>query len=507
MRFIFNTKSNNHANKIKFKQLPTKWGRAGDIRVLSKNKESCIFVEMKKIATILFTACLFSQLASAQRPDISVYKFRDSALASTWCQYDSTLVAYDLLRPSGYYAIYLARVGANNTLDSEYCFTCNNPSLPGKNVAQPEFQPAGKYLLFTAEKATHPGSSGNSIPGIGLYNDLYVMTMDGKKTYKIIDMPDTGISGMIETYFSPNGKEIMWDQMVENVGLAGRQEFGYWVIKIASFIDDSITGPHIDSSSIRTLEPGDTTAFNEPYGWSPDGSRIIFASDYNQFWVWDDQIYTMDTLGNAIEQMSSTAHSYPYTEHAFYSTDGKHIVWMTNRANGTDSTGGGDDWWIMNSDTTDQERLTYFNDTACSYWTGTTHINCHGSYSPDNRKFIGDVTGSKPVQINPDSSIGAVYIIAFNSPTTGVNKLTVDNGQLTVYPNPASDFITITATKNINQITITNLVGQIELKSPLGDLWVGRQTIDISKLSTGMYFITVATGQEEFNEKFVVTKK
>jgi Tol biopolymer transport system component len=472
----------------------------------SFQEENCIFVVMKKIAAILFTACLFLQFAAAQKPDISVYKFRDSALTSTWCQYDSTLVAYDLLQPNGYYYIYLATVGAGNTLASEYCFTCGDTALPGKSVAQPCFSPDGKYLMFTAEKAIHPGSSGNSIPGIGLYNDLYLMTMDGKKTYKLINMPDTGISGMIETYFSPNGKEIMWDQMTENVALAGRQEFGYWVIKTANFIEDTMNGPHIDSSSIRTLEPGDTTAFNEPYGWSPDGSRIIFASDYNQFWVWDEQIYTMDTLGGDIEQMSSTAHSYPYTEHAFYSTDGRHIVWMTNRANGTDSTGGGDDWWIMNADTTHQERLTYFNDTACSYWTGTTHINCHGSYSPDNKKFIGDVTGSEPVQVNPALSIGAAYIITFNNISTWVNQVTVDRGQLTVYPNPACDYITMSVSNNAGELyySIYNVVG---CKMAEGEFSGNTFTLDVSDFSSGMYFINVKNGNTEANEKFAVVKK
>ena len=464
---------------------------------------------MKNKLFILFIFCIFSltEVAKAQKPStaISVTKFRDSALACTWCQYDSTLVAYNLLQ-NGYYGIYLASIGPNNTCINERCMSCNNSSLPGKNVAQPTFQPAGKYLLFTAEKATHAGSSSNSIPGIGLYNDLWVMTMDGKKAYQLTNMPDTGISGIIECYFSPNGKEVMWDQLTEPAALAGKQEFGYWVIKIAPFIDDSINGPSIDTTRIKVFEPGNTPAFNEPYGWSPDGSRIIFASDYNQFWVWDDQIYTMDTDGNNIEQMSSTSVNYPYCEHAFYSQNGKYIVWMTDKDATSGSSVGGDDWWIMNADTTDQERLTYFNDTTSSYWTGSKHICCHGCFCSSSTRFIGDVTGPEPVQVNPDSSIGAAYIITFNTKATGVPIYTQSSITCNIYPNPANTIINILLNSNTSDTHyfVFDLLGSKILEGQFN----GRaHMLDVSAVADGIYFIKLFDGATELNKKFTVLHK
>ena len=118
----------------------------------------------------------------------------------------------------------------------------------------------------------------------------------------------------------------------------------------------------------------------------------------------------MDTLGGNITQLTSTAKNYPYNEHAFYTPDGKNIVWMTNREAKKGNSEGGDDWWIMNSDSTNQRRLTYFNDPTCPYWTGTTHINGHGSFSPGGKRFIGDVGESKPIQLNP-KAYGSIYII------------------------------------------------------------------------------------------------
>ena len=461
---------------------------------------------MKRIPVAFFILFLFTQTGYTQRPNIAVTKFRDSALAGAWCQYDSTLVAYDLYRPNGYYQIYLAHVGPGNSFAGEYCYSCLNAALPGKNYGQASFQPTGKYMLFTAEMAHHAGNSNNSIPGIGTYNNLWVMTMDGSKAYQLSNMPSTGLSAIIEPYFNPKGNEIMWCQMIDSVNVGvGKQEFGYWAIKTAPFIDDPINGPRIDSTHIKTFLPGGSPSFNEPYGWSPDGSKILFASDYNQFWVWDDQIYTMDTNGNNMEQISSTAHSYPYCEHAFYSTNGEHIVWMTDLDANVGSSVGGDDWFIMNSDTTDQERLTYFNDTTSSYWTGNIHVNGHGSYAPDNLKFIGDVGGSKPAQINFDSSIGAVYIITTAS-VTGIATVSQNYIQCNVYPNPASSTITIalnTDPENMHY-SVYNVLGNKIIENQFGGK---TSTIDISALSSGVYFLKVFNQNTVINKKFVVERK
>jgi len=481
---------------------------------------------MKKIILTIIIALLFSEVQTivAQRPNITVTKFRDSAESSAWCQYDSTLVAYNLLQSNGYWGIYLANVGPGNTLLNERCFTCGKSFLPGKNYAQPAFSPSKRYILFMAEKAVHSGTSANSIPGIGMYNDLWVMKMDGSKAWRLTTLPSTGNnSAMIEPYFSPDGKEIEWDEMTDSVNIGVlKQSFGYWVIKIAPFIDDTINGPHIDSTNIRTITPGNTPAFNESYGWSPDASRLIFASCYNQFWPLDDQIYTMDTIGNNIKQMSSTAHGYPYTEHAFYNTTGTQIIWMTDLYNTVGSSKGGDDWWIMNSDTTHQERLTYFNDTLCSYWTGNIHINGHGSFAPDGKKFIGDVGGSASVQTNPAASIGANYIISSDY-FTGAAPVSNNSLQCNLYPNPNTGQFTITFSSSSPPVGGSASQTSVEVYNLLGEKVYSSSTptllphsgggvsfaysINISSQPSGVYFLKINNGTSSVSKKFVVDKQ
>jgi uncharacterized repeat protein (TIGR03803 family) len=94
------------------------------------------------------------------------------------------------------------------------------------------------------------------------------------------------------------------------------------------------------------------------------------------------------------------------------------------------------------------------------------------------------------------------------SSLTGVRQLTVDRGQLTVYPNPASNRLTVESGQmTVNEITIINLLGQtvykslVTPKSPEGDL--KKQTIDVSGLPDGLYFITVTTDTGTITQKFI----
>jgi Tol biopolymer transport system component len=471
---------------------------------------------MKKNRLLLFSLGIIfqTQILFAQTPSISsVTLFRDSAMCSVWSQSDPTLVAYSVLKPSGYYKITVANVGTGNQPVNEHCITCGNALLPGKTEGNPIFHPNGKYMALIAEKAVHPGSSSNSTPGIGQYSDIYAMTMDGTKVYQLTNTPNSvdSVCGLMFMFFSPDGKKICWTQMTKAVNAGdcllpfGKLCFGGWDVKIADFVDDAVTGPSI--KNIKTIRPGGVAAFNECYGWTPDGKKMLFASDYNQSWVWSDQIYSMDTLGNNITQLTTTggAVGWPYCEHAFSSPDGKNIVWITNRENTVGASKGGDDWWIMKSDGTQQHRFTFFNDSTSSYWTGDTHINGFGCFSPAGNKFIGDVGGAQPIQTDP-TMVSQVYIMNLNTSTAiaeSNENLLAD--KFIVFPNPATDHLTIMLRDNNDKIyySVYSLIGS---KLYEGTFVGGSSVIDINNYPNGMYFIKLADGKSEVTKKFLVGK-
>jgi hypothetical protein len=84
-----------------------------------------------------------------------------------------------------------------------------------------------------------------------------------------------------------------------------------------------------------------------------------------------------------------------------------------------------------------------------------------------------------------------VYWVALSDSTLlsiGINELTTDINSIRIFPNPASDFITISLSKSfgdINRVEFINLVGQtVKTSNQLSN-------INIGDLPIGLYFIQV----------------
>ncbi|MDX1351185.1 MAG: T9SS type A sorting domain-containing protein [Putridiphycobacter sp.] len=77
-----------------------------------------------------------------------------------------------------------------------------------------------------------------------------------------------------------------------------------------------------------------------------------------------------------------------------------------------------------------------------------------------------------------------------NIDVTGLNELDTGSIQLTVYPNPANDFVNITLT-NVNgsaqEVKIYNAIG----KQVANFYMVDSYQFEVSTLSKGIYFIAI----------------
>jgi hypothetical protein len=87
----------------------------------------------------------------------------------------------------------------------------------------------------------------------------------------------------------------------------------------------------------------------------------------------------------------------------------------------------------------------------------------------------------------------------------GVNngQLTMDNGQFTMYPNPAKSFISLSVNSlmGAGSIIVTDLYGkQVKAQS----LSMGTNTIDVSSFAKGIYFVTMITNEGKTTKKLVV---
>jgi Tol biopolymer transport system component len=341
---------------------------------------------MKKILfPLLLLIAFFSCKKDKEIPEddylVTISSYRDHGLDVCWDQSGSDRIAYSAKESDSYYDIHFAKPDGSN----DVCLTCNSSLLPNKHICTPYWHPSGKWIIMAVEEATHPGSSTDALPGFGAYCDIWIMNTSGSKAYKIVDLVNDYDHGVIAPRFSHDGQQIVWtDRKTAPNLLNPMQQAGFWTIKIADFkFNPSDSVPVV--SNVRTIEPI-SNAFYEVYGFSPDDTRLIFCSNMNQPSFLDEHIYTIDTLGGNLKKLTDK----DYNEHGFYKPDGTKICWMSS----TESTKGGTDWWMMNTDGTDKKRLTYFNEPKSGHYEGHALWAGLGSFSPDGKRFIGGVQES-----------------------------------------------------------------------------------------------------------------
>jgi len=343
---------------------------------------------MKKIIPLLFSIILIYSCKKDTPPaelPTSISTFREHGLDVSWDHSGSDRIAYSQKGADSFYDIHLANPDGTN----DVCLTCDHDSLPNKHICAPYWHPSGQWLIMAVEKATHPGSSTDALPGFGAYCDIWIINKQGTKAYKIVDIPNDYDHGVIAPRFSHNGKKIIWtDRKTQPDFLNPHQQAGYWVIKTADF-GFRATDSMPEVTNIRTIEPV-ANAFYETYGFSPDDSRIIFCSNINQPSFLDEHIYTIDTLGNNLLKLTDK----DYNEHGFYKPDGSKIVWMSS----TKSTYGGTDWWMMNIDGSEKRRLTYMNEPDNPQSAGAARWAGLGEFNTAGNKFIGGVQLSLTTQ-------------------------------------------------------------------------------------------------------------
>jgi len=106
---------------------------------------------------------------------------------------------------------------------------------------------------------------------------------------------------------------------------------------------------------------------------------------------------------------------------------------------------------------------------------------------------VDDVAYSTTNWTNIDAGVS----FSTNCGSLGINEH-VNNINLSIYPNPTSDNLTIDTEDNIESIIIVDIMGkQVKTFIPTAN------TIDVSSLVKGIYFLQVKTENEIFNNRFI----
>lgn len=298
-----------------------------------------------------------------------------------WCPANG-LIAFDRKGANGVYELCTCK--ADGTAIKVLSATI--PGLPGKNVGQPAWSPDGKYLLFQAEKATHQSASAEAaVPAQGVYNDLWVLDVKTNKARLLRQIPDAPECALQHAHFSPNGKKLAWAEMYDPPRRGGQREFGLWWLLVA----DVQAGPSgLTISNVRKFQPGGP-AFYEAHGFSPDGKTLIYTSNNLSPSMPLTQRQDICTYEFAFDRQLRLTGT-DYNEHGQYRPDGKKVAWMTNTGiAGRDDVYRGTDYWLMDADGKNKQRLTYFNDPQHSLHREGTTICSDLSWNAKGTAFVG----------------------------------------------------------------------------------------------------------------------
>lgn len=279
------------------------------------------------------------------------------------------------------------------------CLTCRASAFPGVGAhtsrGVSDISPDGRYLLLTVEKRAHPGAIGAAVtdPGKGVYNDLWLGTADGRRFWPLTDLPVSRDDAVIWPRFDRTGSQIVWSQMYAHGDLS--HPLGQWALKVAR-LQWSDGAPQL--TDVRTYDP-QHGRFYEPYEFSPDDRRILFASDvtvHSHFLsptAFNAQIWTIDAahLDDLRQVSPHQAISGPfsdYNEFAYYIPDSRRILF----ARTVDAHGHGMDYWTVNPDGTDPRRLTFMTQPGSGQYLGYSTAGGLAFDPRDPRRFVAGVS-------------------------------------------------------------------------------------------------------------------
>jgi hypothetical protein len=134
--------------------------------------------------------------------------------------------------------------------------------------------------------------------------------------------------------------------------------------------------------------------------------------------------------------------------------------------------------------------------------TALTYVDVHPSTTPLGSKWKYFVTSyfknSEDQSFLCEASSDTILVLF---PATGMNELT--NGQVMIYPNPATEVVNIKSDYTINSIDVINFIGQTVYTSNKVDAKTAK--IDVTTFKVGVYFVKVSTSEGVRTVKITVT--
>ncbi len=314
--------------------------------------------------------------------------------------HDGSAIFYDHLEADGDYDVW--RMDADGS--SHSCVTCDHPQLPNRDQGNPVVHPDGRYVVFQAEQAVHESvPSGFTEPGFGRFNDLWAIDLQTNDAYKLTDVGSAGWQGTLQPQFSNDGSKLLWGQL-EGQGTGGLND---WGLIVADWVTTPV--PHLENPV--TYNPGPAPGWLEVHGWSADDSWIYitctavsgmpdsYMDTCRMSFDTPTQVtrlnFTSGMNGEAAEwedhsQLTPAGDVYAYIATEPYGISADAVTALLNIKS---------DVWLMNTDGSGRQRITYFNEPGNADYLGVRVVASELRWSPDGTKLAARIqTPSLPVR-------------------------------------------------------------------------------------------------------------
>jgi Tol biopolymer transport system component len=242
----------------------------------------------------------------------------------------------------------------------------------------PCWHPSGKVVVFQASESL----SAISEPGRGFQNNLWLTDIERNFYTELY----AGPSALLHPQFFPDGRYLWWSERAEGAGNPDPWT-GWWLNSGRLLLLNKNRGARLQQ--LNPVAPGGMK-FYEFHGFHPDGNSVLFSGDPPGFF----DIYRWGLAGTS-PLVNLTASPTTWDEHAHFSPDGHRIVWASSRDLVWDGTAEHlvMDYWIMDVDGTDKQRLTYFNSG------GQRELCGDFAWSPDGKQIAAYLIRSNTIAV------------------------------------------------------------------------------------------------------------
>ncbi len=312
------------------------------------------------------------------------------------------LIAFGMIGEDEFYDLWTMNSDASN----KTCLTCDRDDVPQLHNGQPAWHPDGERIVFQAQDPDLGSVRGNlGQGGAGVNNNLWLTDRAGAEFHQLTQIEKS--EAILHPHFSPDGSRLFWAEREKKfIG-------GEWVFKVADFSFDGDGIPRLTNETVFRPD-GKRSTFYESHEFTLDGTSVLFSSDAGrENGFYDLDIWSMDIASQELKRLTDS--ESVWDEHAILSPSGRKIVWVSSegynwerRKVKTLKT----DFWIMNSDGSDKQQLTHFNESGFpESISDASVIAADSSWNRDGTKLVAHIK-----LISGDDQILRIIMIEFNEP-------------------------------------------------------------------------------------------